>query len=195
MSFNPALFTATNKPIGLTGTPVDARTYYYDTTYFVFRAYVDTAEVLAYLIGNNRTGQFSIIINTGGTLVNGVITGGTNAEWWFKDGILDGDLVLKGISGNFVPEQTPEDTGTVLAFSADTVYGSVATPETGNITADLTGALLGVSVLVIHNNGSPPTFGTEFHQLSGSGSYVTGDTNFIDCQYLDDTLIRYSISQ
>jgi len=99
MSFNPALFTATNKPIGLTGTPVDARTYYYDTTYFVFRAYVDTAEVLAYLIGNNRTGQFSIIINTGGTLVNGVITGGTNAEWWFKDGIADVDLVLKSSGG------------------------------------------------------------------------------------------------
>jgi len=109
MAFNPSLFTATNKPIGLTGAPVDARTYYYDGVNFVFRAYVSTAEVLAYLLGNNRIGQFSIIINTGGTLVNGVITGGTNAEWWFKDGISDGDLVLKGSGGGGTPGGNNKD--------------------------------------------------------------------------------------
>lgn len=98
--FNPAIHTATNKPIGLIGKPVDARSYFYDTTNFVYRAYVSTAEVLAYLdTASDRTGQFPIIINTGGSLTAGVITGGTNAEWWFKDGEADGNLVLKNAGG------------------------------------------------------------------------------------------------
>ena len=98
--YNPAIHTATNKPIGLIGKPVDARSYYYDAVNFVYRAYVDTAEVLAYLnTASDRTGQFPIIINTGGSLSAGVITGGTNTEWWFKDGVSDGDLVLKNAGG------------------------------------------------------------------------------------------------
>lgn len=97
--YNPSLHTATNKPIGLTNKPVDARTYYYDTNNFVYRPYISQAEVLAYLIGQQRVGQFSIILNSGGTVLNGVITGGINGEWWFKDGIADGDLILKAVTG------------------------------------------------------------------------------------------------
>jgi len=61
----------------------------------------------------NRTGGFSIFVNTGGTLSNGVITGGTRSEWWFKDGTADGDLVEKGSGGgdvdivNNLTETTP----------------------------------------------------------------------------------------
>lgn len=83
--YNPSLHTATNKPIGLTNKPVDARTYYYDNITFSYRPYESIDEVLAYLIDAQRVGHFSIIIQTAGI----------NAEWWFKDGILDGDLVVK----------------------------------------------------------------------------------------------------
>lgn len=86
--FNPSLHTATNKPIGLTNKPVDARTYYYDTTTFSYRPYTNTAEVLAYLVGTDRTGHFPIIIGTD--------------EYWFKDGIADSDLVLKS-AGEAIP--------------------------------------------------------------------------------------------
>jgi hypothetical protein len=95
----------------------------------------------------------------------------------------------------FVPEQTPQTTGVALTFVADTVYGSKATPETGNITASITGALLGVTNLIIHNNGSAPTFDTKFHQLSGSGTYVTGQLNYIFCTYIATDEIIYSIQQ
>jgi lysophospholipase L1-like esterase len=70
-----------------------------------------TAEVLGYLTNSNatikaqyRSWQFPIIINTGGTLNNltGVLTGGTNAEWWFKDGTADVNLVLKQSGGSVV---------------------------------------------------------------------------------------------
>lgn len=79
--YNPSLHTATNKPIGITGTPTDARSYYYNTATFAYRPYASTDEVIGYLIGNDRKGQFSVIIGT--------------SEYWFKDGINDGDLVFK----------------------------------------------------------------------------------------------------
>src|SRR3954471_12358848 len=96
-TYNPALHTVTNKALGIAqGNPTDARSYFYDATNFVYRAYVSTAEVLTYLyLAKYRVGQFDIVVNTGGSLSGGVITGGTNAVWYFKDGTADGNLVQK----------------------------------------------------------------------------------------------------
>lgn len=91
--------------------------------------------------------------------------------------------------------QLSTSTGTVLDFTNDRCYGTTATPVTGNITATLLGALLGVTAIVIHNSGTAPTFGAEFKKLSGSGNYVTGTLNYIYCTYLDSTHIIYSINQ
>ena len=85
--------------------------------------------------------------------------------------------------------------GTALTFLSDRQYGTTSSPETGNITADITGAVNGVSNLIIHNNGSAPTFDTKFKLLSGSGSYVNGQINYIYCRYIDATHILYSINQ
>lgn len=87
--YNPSVHTATNKPIGLTNKPVDARTYYYDSVAFAYRPYASTSEVIGYLIGNDRVGQFSIIVGTD--------------EYWFKNGIADADLILKDSSGGIAP--------------------------------------------------------------------------------------------
>lgn len=98
MAYNPSLHTATNKPLGLTGKPEGARAYYYDTLNFKYRAFVSTDEVLLYFdTAEKRKGQFPIIINTGGTLTSGVISGGVNEEWWFKNGEEDYHLTLKSI--------------------------------------------------------------------------------------------------
>lgn len=125
--FSPAIHTATNKPVGLIGKPVDARTYFFDSTNLAYRPYVDTAEVLAYLnTAADRTGHFPIVINTGGSLSGGVITGGANAEWWFKDGVADGSLVAKGNgSGGFGIEVAFDNTltGLVIAWQTDLVPG------------------------------------------------------------------------
>lgn len=89
-------------------------------------------------------------------------------------------------------------TGTVVAlpFNQDSVQGTVASPLTGNITLNATGALLGVVVVVIHNAGSAPTFTSGvFKKLSGSGNYVTGVINYIWCMYINSTEIIYSIQQ
>lgn len=102
MSYNAAIAgTLSNKAYApAQAVPTDARSYYYDNVNFVLRPYVSTTEVRDHLnTPSKRTGHFPIIINTGGTLVDGVITGGTNVEWWFKDGVADGDLVEKTGSG------------------------------------------------------------------------------------------------
>lgn len=110
--YNPSIHTATNKPIGLVGKPVDARTYYFDSVNFTYRPYVNTSEVLGYLnTAVSRQGNFAIIINTGGSLSAGVITGGTNEEWWFKNGTADGGLVLKSGGSPTPPDPQPITAG------------------------------------------------------------------------------------
>ena len=91
--------------------------------------------------------------------------------------------------------EAPSTTGTVISFSTDKVYGTLTTHETGNITADVTNAKLGVTNIVIHNSGTAPTFGSGFKKLSGSGNYVTGVVNYIYCTFISNTEIIYSINQ
>lgn len=92
-------------------------------------------------------------------------------------------------------DRVSQRTGTALSFDNTAVYGTTGTPETGNITGVLTAALFGSTVLVIHDNGSAPTFDGKFHQLSTSGSYVTGVINYIYCLFIDATHILYTICQ
>lgn len=91
--------------------------------------------------------------------------------------------------------ESQSTTGTVISFSTDKVYGTLATPETGNVTADVTNAKLGVTNIIIHNSGTVPNFGSQFKKLSGSGNYVVGVVNYIYCTFITATEIIYSINQ
>jgi len=93
-----------------------------------------------------------------------------------------------------LPIEAPQTTGVALTFLTDSIYGSVAAPETGNITFSLTGAKLGVTNLIYHNDGTEPTYST-MKKLSGSGDYVTGSINMIFVIYSDPTEVCYSINQ
>lgn len=86
-------------------------------------------------------------------------------------------------------------TGTAVTFTEDKVYGSKATPETGNITGNITGAKLGVTILILHNSGTTPTLDSKFKKLSGSGNYAMSQLNYIYCTYIDTDEIAYSIQQ
>lgn len=92
MPYNPSLHTTSNKPYGIQGLPIDARSYFYDESLYSYRVYNNNAEVLSYLnIPDMRRGHFSIFIKDN----LGVIY-----EWWFKDGVADIHLVKKmGSSG------------------------------------------------------------------------------------------------
>lgn len=117
-SYNPSLHTVSNKGYGVAqASPTDARSKYYDAANFVYRAYSSTGEVLAYLnLSKYREGQFDIIVNSGGSLSGGVITGGTNAVYWFKNGTANGDLVLKN-----TVHSVNGQVGTVIAKNADSL--------------------------------------------------------------------------
>lgn len=151
MAFNASLHTATNKPIGLIGKPVDARSYYYDTTYFKYRPYVTTAEALAYLdTASIRAGQFPIIINSDGTLSNGVITGGANAEWWFRDGVLDANLIFKS------SEPTSKTTLTLEVQDVEDSGGDI--PVNGVTLSGLDGVIeITYSAALIAKHGNTPS--------------------------------------
>lgn len=95
----------------------------------------------------------------------------------------------------YLPIKANSSTGTLISFTTDKVYGTLATPETGNITADVANAKLGVTNIIIHNSGTAPTFGSQFKKLSGSGNYVTGVVNYIYCTFISATEIIYSINQ
>lgn len=94
-----------------------------------------------------------------------------------------------------LPTTAGTATGAILSFITDRVYGTIASPITGNITADVTGAQLGVTNIIIHNSGTAPTFSSEFKKLSGSGNYVVSVVNYIYCTFITSTEIIYSINQ
>jgi hypothetical protein len=86
MSYTPSIHSITSKPLAPNGAfPTDARSYFYDVTTFTYRPYANTAEVLAYLnLPQFRKGNFIIFVTVGGSV----------AEYWFKDGVADSDLVV-----------------------------------------------------------------------------------------------------
>lgn len=127
-----------------------------------------------------------------------LITGTKNFEFPNQSGTLAllSDLTDTQNALNLkLPIESPSTTGTLISFTVDKVYGTLTTPETGNITADVTNAKLGVTNIIIHNSGTAPTFGSEFKKLSGSGNYVTGVVNYIYCTFISNTEIIYSINQ
>lgn len=105
------------------------------------------------------------------------------------------DAVLLPIITNKLPIEVPQTTGVALTFVSDSVYGTIGTPETGNITFSSTGAKLGVTNIIIHNHSVAPTFGTNMKKLSGSGNYTINVVNYIYVTYINSTEVIYSINQ
>lgn len=76
------------------GFPLDARSYKRDSINYTYRPFIDTVEVKNWFyIPKFRVGQFPIVVNTGGILLNGIITGGVNDLWYYKNGTADSQLV------------------------------------------------------------------------------------------------------
>ena len=113
-----------------------------------------------------------------------------------SNGVFDA-LALKQDTLGYIPLPTTAGTatGATLSFITDRIYGTIASPVTGNITADVTGAQLGVTNIIIHNSGTAPTFSSEYKKLSGSGNYVVSVVNYIYCTFITSTEIIYSINQ
>lgn len=85
-------------------------------------------------------------------------------------------------------------TGTLISFAAQTIYNTPASPATGNITDDLTGAKPGIVQKIYHNNSTEPNFPAGWVKL-GSGAYVTGTLNIIFCEWVGASRVEYWVTQ
>jgi hypothetical protein len=99
-------------------------------------------------------------------------------------------------TSTYLPIEAGATTGVALTFVIDRVYGTIASPEIGNVTYSTTGALVGVTNVIIHNNTTTaPTFAANMKKLSGSSSYVVNTINYIYVTYINATEVIYSINQ
>ena len=93
---------------------------------------------------------------------------------------------------NIAASQT---TGVALTFLTDSVYGTIGTPETGNVTYSATNAKIGVTNLIIHNSGTAPTFAANMKETTVSGGYSLSVINYISVTYINSTEVIYTIFQ
>ena len=109
--------------------------------------------------------------------------------------VSNAQISLQNLGG--LPILTQSGTGVSLSFSADTIYGTISSPESGtSITFITTNAKLGVTNIIIHNNPTTaPTFATNMKKLSGSSTYVINVINYIYVTFINDIEIIYSINQ
>ena len=84
-------------------------------------------------------------------------------------------------------------TGTVIAFTASTIYNTPASPATGNITNDLTAAKIGIVQKLYHNHTTAPTFPAGWVLIGGA--YATGEINIIYAEWVTGTRVEYWIIQ
>lgn len=93
--YNPSLHIIANDAIGFSqATPGDGRSMFWDASFFKWRDYASTTEVLTTLPNlANRFGHYPIYIHMGGSLSGGVWTGGITQVWFFKNGTADSNLV------------------------------------------------------------------------------------------------------
>lgn len=172
---------------------------------------ITTNSTLGSLSIKNGTGNADNVTN----LLEGINAAGNATSFIRADGDISGTTIQtngfrannNGITAttisantynNYVPlpTQASASTGVVLSFITDTVYGTLASPETSSaITANVSGALLGVTNIVIHSGSTAPTFSSQYKRLSGSSTYSAGTINYIFATYIASNEIIYSINQ
>lgn len=142
---------------------------------------------------NNTGGTFTLTGLTDTIFTGGTVTGATT----FTGGLTANTISSTTYNGYVpLPTQSSASTGVVLSFITDTVYGTLASPETSSaITANVSGALLGVTNIVIHSGSTAPTFSSQYKRLSGSSTYSAGTINYIFTTFITSTEIIYSINQ
>lgn len=113
--------------------------------------------------------------------------------------LIDGQSwVYQGSSNTMVPGDLSfgaiADTGAVVDFTQSKIFNTDSSPETNNLTDNLTGAKLGVVQKVYHNNGTAPTVPAGW-VLMGEGEYVTSALNAIFVEWTGGTRVEYWITQ
>jgi len=113
-----------------------------------------------------------------GTESNEVVQAGTNRKSTTREGA---NLAII----------TTQTSGTAIQFDKPRTYGTIASPESGNITYNSSGAIVGMVQLLIHAlYNATPTFGAEFILLD---AYTPTETNYIYMELAESGKIITSI--
>lgn len=155
---------------------------------YVVRAHVTQGQIFVKVDNGYELDELHNVLISGATGGNVLTYNGSTDVWENK-------TVSQALGYTPLPTQAATTSGTTLTFVTDRIYGTLASPETGNITANVTGAQMGVTNIIIHNSGTAPTFSSEFKRLTGSSNYSTGQVNYIYCTYIASNEIIYSINQ
>ncbi len=115
----------------------------------------------------------------------------------FTDAPTEPATSLLGLNGDGEVVQTPRgatpDTGAEIDFTTPKIFNSPASPETGNITDDLTDALIGIVQKIYHNHTTEPTFPAGWVLVGGA--YVESELNIIYAEWVSGTRVEYWIAQ
>lgn len=133
-----------------------------------------------------------ITIDNDGTDVQITIDVGGLAEWGEITGTLSDQADLQSELDAKLDAAALDTGGVTVTFDIPRTYGHT-TALTGNITIDETGAVKGMTQLVIHNDSSEPTYGIGTTVIAGT--YETGVDNYIFYNFVKPGLILVSISQ
>jgi hypothetical protein len=85
-------------------------------------------------------------------------------------------------------------TGVNITFTRPTIYNTPASPETNNITEDLTDAKISVIQKIYHLHSAAPTFPAGWVKL-GEGDYALNELNIIYAEWISGTRVEYWIIQ
>ena len=85
-----------------------------------------------------------------------------------------------------------EATSVEISFNQITLYNTVASAGTGNITNNLTDAKTMTVQKIYHNSGTAPTFPADWVKL-GSANYTVSVLNIIFCEWISGTRVEYWI--
>jgi len=153
-----------NKMLAATGAKtLDGKSKYTDTVNFTSRAFTSVAEANSYLPTLQRCVGQLMYVNSGGSLSAGVITGGTNSWYYYKDGIADGNLVALISGASFYDSVLMKS---VYSARQDSIALAALANAIPNLAQVLTsGSSIGSSTKTIKGNGSNDLLYDSLHNL------------------------------
>lgn len=85
-------------------------------------------------------------------------------------------------------------TGNTIQFDKDRIYNSIASPTTGTMSNNLTGAQIGVIQKIYYNHSTTNPFPVGWVRL-GSKEYTASELNIIYAEWVGSSRVEYWISQ
>lgn len=101
------------------------------------------------------------------------------------------------INGKTMADKLDITTASVAAdisFVIPQIFNSPASPKSGNVTNDLTGANIGIVQKIYHQQGGVPSFPAAW-VLVGTGGYVGGTLNIIYAEFVSAIRVEFWIVQ